>query len=81
MPLPDCFVGRRNRFLEKISTAATGFQIQESDLIQFIMEDILRHASGPVHISRICYIYFVICTKISYGLLITQYSPLDFLLG
>ena len=27
-----------------------------SDLIQFIMEDRLGHARGPVHIPRICYV-------------------------
>ena len=33
----------------------TGFQVEGSDLIHFIMEDRFRHASGPVHISGIHY--------------------------
>ena len=42
---------------ERTRLGKTGFQIEGSDLIQFIMEDRLRHASGPVQSSRIRYIY------------------------
>ena len=49
--LPDTLFG-------KTRWGKTGFQIEGSDLIHFITEDRLRHASGPVHISRIRYIYF-----------------------
>ena len=45
---------------ERTRLGKTGFQIGGSDLIQFIREDRLRHASGALHISRISYLMFII---------------------
>ena len=47
----------------------TGFQIEGSNLIQLIMEDRLRHASGPVHTSLIRYIYRACHKKVSSSIL------------
>ena len=49
-------VSRPQALFGRTRLGKTGFQIEESDLIQGINEDRLRLASGPVHYHPICYI-------------------------